>query len=342
VTFEGVFVSSISYKSLVESKFQELKVPEQTETLSTLETALLWIQNGFFVLPIRNETKHAGSVVGKGWPDKSSKDPDQIYAWFSNQNYGLALHVGKSGAIAFDVDNPDLVPYRLRQWLKQDSVPFQSTRTGDGFRGHYLFATLPGRNFGNSNGYLGTSWGEVRGENGIIVLSPTQHSKADQGGQYLWVRTGILPYLPSEIAEKLPRNSPAAVSSIDLAEVDKFFEANAAALMPELLERRLSSAKSKFVMGSRHNTARDLLFVCLRDAVSGLYPARDAVEQIAALFISHKPQIEWASRDEYIGMVRWAAAQVNAMSPDDISHHREVTRTQYSPEVTKWLGGHSC
>jgi hypothetical protein len=335
-------MSSISYKSLTESKFQELKVPEQTEQMSTLEAALLWVQSGFYVLPIHNETKHAGSVVGVGWPDKSSKDPNQIYDWFGSQSYGLALHVGKSGAIAFDVDNPDLLPYRLRQRLKQSSVPFQSTRTNNPLRGHYLFATLPGSNFGNSNGFLGKGWGEVRGKNGIIVLSPTKHLKSDQGGQYLWIRTGMLPYLPSEIAEKLPRYSSAAISSIDLAEVNKFFEANQGSLLPDLLEKRLTSASGKFALGSRHNTARDLLFVCLRDSVSGLYPARDAVEQIASLFISHKPQNEWASRDEYIGMVRWATAQVSALNPDEISHHREVTRTRYSPEVTKWLGGHSC
>lgn len=331
-------MSTISYKSLFELDLPELKVPDDTESMSTLDAALAWIQNGFYVLPIHHQSKHAGSVVGKGWPEKSSKSPHQIYEWFESTSYGLALHVGKSGAIAFDVDNPDLVPYRLRQCLRQDHVPFQSTRAGNASRGHFLYSIFPGQNYGNSNGKLGTDWGEVRGQNGIIVLSPTLHSKSETGGQYVWLRTGLLPYLPPEIVEKLPKNSPNTVSSIDLAEVDEFFKAHTETLLCSLLDQRLSEANSKFVIGSRHNTARDLLCTCLRDSISGLYSAQDAVEQIASLFTTHKPQNEWASRDEFIGMVRWAVAQVKDTSPEEANKHRELILTQFSPAVMNWIG----
>jgi hypothetical protein len=162
----------------------DLYVPGITPDMDTLAAALAYAKAGWYVLPVKRGTKKPGSVVGDHWQDKSSRDPKQIAAWFAGTDYGIALHVGRSGAIVFDVDKPDKLPDILRRHLV--SAPFQSTRPDVPGRGHYVFLQPPGRTIGNSNGRLGTGWGEVRGLNGVIIAEPTEHL---DGGRYHWDRT---------------------------------------------------------------------------------------------------------------------------------------------------------
>jgi len=169
-----------------------------------LGAALTCATAGIYGLPIDCTTKHAGSVVGKGWPAKSSTDPKVLAAWFAGTDYGLALHLGRSGLMAFDVDDPEQLPAALVDLFTSTKPPFQSTRAGEARRGHYLFRVPEGRSIGNSLGKLPAGWGEIRGKNGIIVAYPTPHSKAAQGGQYRWQRTGAIPVLPDAIADLLP------------------------------------------------------------------------------------------------------------------------------------------
>src|SRR6478736_204142 len=79
-----------------------IRIPHLSEDVDTLTAALKYAEAGWFVLPVKPETKNAGSVLGKGWHTKSSRDPKQIAAWFAATDYQIALHVGRSGAIAFD------------------------------------------------------------------------------------------------------------------------------------------------------------------------------------------------------------------------------------------------
>lgn len=330
-------MTSITYEDLFKTKYNRLEVPSGTEKMNVLEAATAWAESGFYVLPIDRRTKHAGSVVGAGWPEKSSRNPSQITEWFRTSRYGLAIHVGKSGAIAFDVDDPSCVPYELNQWMHFDGTPFQSTRKDDLRRGHYLFAVQVGKSYGNSKGYLRGGWGEVRGKNGIIVVSPTPHQSAETGGRYLWLRTGPLPYLPHDLAEQLPDAPLLSFAAVDLKQVDDFLLRYNEALAPELLNQKMSTAHSKFKAGSRHEAAVALLLVCLREAMAGLYPAKLAVEQIANLFIHFKPKSEWSSPDEFLGMVRWAVAQVAATTDDDLALIRDSALTANSAAVSDWL-----
>ena len=332
-------MTSITYEDLFKAKFNRLTVPTGTELMSTLEAALAWASNGFYVLPIDARTKHAGSIVGVGWPEKSSRNPSQIHEWFHTSNAGLAIHVGKSGAIAFDVDDPSCVPYELNQWMHFEGTPFQSTRAGEPLRGHYLFATQIGKNYGNSKGYLRGGWGEVRGKNGIIVVSPTEHQKREDGGRYLWLRTGTLPYLPQDLDEQLPESSLLTAQSVDLQQVDEFLARYNDSLCPLLLHQRIDEVRSKFRFGSRHETALSLLLTCLREAMSGLYPAKTAVESIANLFIHFKPKSEWSTPDEFLGMVRWAVAQVAGTTDDDLAQIRDLGQLMSSPSVIRWIEG---
>jgi hypothetical protein len=159
-----------------------------TDDTDTLTAALAYADAGWYVLPVARDHptdpgKHPGSVVREGWQHKSSRDPKLITAWFAGTDHGIALHCGRSGAVVFDVDNPDKLPDVLRKHL--DMAPFQSTRPDVPGRGHYLFLQPTGRSIGNSTGRLGGGWGEVRGLNGVIIAAPSWHP---EGGHYKWVR----------------------------------------------------------------------------------------------------------------------------------------------------------
>ncbi|HWS93778.1 MAG TPA: bifunctional DNA primase/polymerase [Mycobacterium sp.] len=161
----------------------DLRVPDIAPDADTLTTALAYADAGWYVLPVKRGTKGPGSVVGKGWQHKSSRDPKVIAAWFAGVDHDIALHCGRSGAVVFDVDKPENVPPVLAKYLA--SVPFQSTRPDTPGRGHYLFLQPSGRTIGNGTGRLGGAWGEVRGLNGVIIAEPSFHA---EGGHYKWVR----------------------------------------------------------------------------------------------------------------------------------------------------------
>lgn len=160
-----------------------LYVPEITTDTDMLSAALAYAAAGWYVLPVRQGSKAPGSVVGKRWQDKSSRDPQMITAWLAGTTHGIALHCGRSGAIVFDVDNPEKLPELLLKHLGK--APFQSTRTDVPGRGHYIFRQPRGRTIGNSVGRLGRGWGEVRGLNGVIMAAPSTHP---HGGLYCWER----------------------------------------------------------------------------------------------------------------------------------------------------------
>jgi hypothetical protein len=335
-------MTTLNFSDLLKHHYSQISVPSNTENMTVLEAALAWAANDFFILPIDPKTKHAGSVVGVGWPEKSSRDPQQIEKWFQpGTTYGLAIHLGKSGAIAFDVDNPSQLPHRLREWIMLENVPFQSTRTNDPLRGHYIFATPQGSNYGNSKGLLKGAWGEVRGKNGIIVVSPTPHSKHAEGGQYVWKRTGIVPLLPYALQRMLPEARYQSVQSIEMAEAESFFTTHSNEDFEQLLETRLADSRSWFLGGSRHDACRNLLLVCMKDARAGLCKAKTSVEAIANLFVSVKPQDEWSSPREFIEMTLWAIAQVLQMSDEEIALHRESQLTINSPQVQDWIKRHN-
>ncbi len=175
-----------------------LHVPDVTG-LDLTQAALAYAAAGWFVLPTDRLSKHAGSVVGRGWPDKSSQDAEQITAWFTGSAYGLALHVGRSGAVAFDVDRPENLPPLLRDCLIANPTAHQSTRLATPGRGHYLYLQPAGADLGNGKGRLQGAWGEVRGRNGVIMAEPSVHEKQLQGGRYAWDHCGDLAVLPDAL-----------------------------------------------------------------------------------------------------------------------------------------------
>jgi hypothetical protein len=156
----------------------KLRIPEITDT-DKLTAAMAYAACLWYILPVKRGTKDPGSVVGKSWHTKSSRDPKQITAWFAGADHDIALHCGRSGAVVFDVDDPDRLPDALRKHL--DTAPYQSTRSDVPGRGHYIFAQPPGRTIGNGTGRLGGAWGEVRGLNGVIIAEPSSHAGVHDG-----------------------------------------------------------------------------------------------------------------------------------------------------------------
>lgn len=165
-----------------------LSIPDLDEGTDCLSAALAYADAGWYVGPVKAGSKHPGSVLETSWHTQTSRDPQVIATWFAGTDHGIFLHCGRSGAVVFDVDHPDKMPATLRKAIAQAAPPFQSTRADEPARGHYVFATPPGRTFGNGTGALGGEWGEVRGQNGVIIVEPSTHAQRAEGGRYKWMR----------------------------------------------------------------------------------------------------------------------------------------------------------
>jgi len=179
-----------------------LRVPALPAGVSVAVAAQAYAADGWYVLPVNPLTKHAGSVLGTGWPERSTRNAGMVRFLFAD-DVGLALHVGRSGAVVFDVDRPDLLPELLKQHLAVHDGPFQSTRKASPGRGHYCYLQPPGVALGNGKGGLRGEWGEVRGINGVIIVQPTPHQNVANGGLYTWSRTGSVRVLPPALLAAL-------------------------------------------------------------------------------------------------------------------------------------------
>jgi Bifunctional DNA primase/polymerase, N-terminal len=158
-----------------------------TNGMTLLDAALSLAADGLYVVPTDPaDIKNPGSRPGfTDWPNLSTRDPDVIECyWDDDDPPGIAIHTGRSGLVAFDLDI-DVMPDELA-WLRKGL--FQSTRRGRGDRGHYLFASP--QTFRNGDFCLadGTKIGEIRSGNTVIIAAPTPHPDAPtKGGGYLWV-----------------------------------------------------------------------------------------------------------------------------------------------------------
>lgn len=288
-----------------------LSIPSITADMSTLDAALQYAAAGWYVLPGKARDKSPRSVVGIGWPAKSSRDPQQIAAWFAGTDHALLIHLGRSDGIAFDTDNPEALPAVLVQAIAATQPPYQSTRDNHPGRGHYLFAVPPGRSLGNSTGKLGSSWGEIRGRNGVIVVAPTEHQKAADGGRYSWERTGLLPVLPDEVAAMLPDALDADDAATD-AEVEAFLDEHVGRAQHRLLNAVMNRFAAKVAAGeSRHVTAVGCAVWAMKEARAGCYPAREAVDRLREAFLEALKG-ERPGASEFAGIVAWSVAQAKA------------------------------
>ncbi|MGH3700646.1 MAG: bifunctional DNA primase/polymerase [Pseudonocardiaceae bacterium] len=319
----------------------ELVVPTIDEDTDTLTAALAYADCGWYVLPTAPRNKNPGSRVGAGWPAKSSRDPQQIAAWFAGSADGLALHVGRSGALVFDVDAPDALPEVLTRYLH--IAPYQATRLDEPSRGHYVFSAPQGRLLGNSKGALSGGWGEVRGTNGIIVAAPSAHAHPD--GRYRWLRTGPVPPLPDELAAMLPEASPATDAATD-STVRTFLTEHTSSSNPGLLSAVVSGFTREVRDGhSRHGAAVTAACWAMREAAAGYYPATEAANKLRAAFLHSVEQTRPGSGrvagdpmapTDWAGALAWAIGQARATDP---ATTRERVQASIDPAPLKATAG---
>ncbi len=308
-----------------------LAVPDLSPDDDCLTAALAYARSGWFILPIKPDRTPA---LGKDWPTKTSNDPEQIVAWYAGTDLQVGLHVGRSGAIVFDVDNPAALPPALADHLT-DAVPHQSTREAVPGRGHWVFRQPEGRYLGNSRGDLGSEWGEVRGANGMIVVQPSRHIRT--GGRYLWVRTGDVPALPESLSAALPDfTGRAAVASN--AAVKAFLQSREAT-RPMNLRAITQKFNEEAVKGARHEALVSALAWAMREAAMGFFTPKAAIDALwpdwCRVIGSESGRFP---RDEFAAAQAWAVgaalgdAEKLAARRKDIAER--MAETAYLPEST--------
>lgn len=283
-----------------------LTVPD-VHGLDMLGAALAYAAAGWYLVPVRRGTKHPGSVLLGGWHEQSSRDPRQIAAWFAGTDHGIALHAGRSGVVVFDVDTPDRLPPVLGDALARGGPPWQATRAGVTNRGHAVFAQPPGRRLGNTTGLLGGGWGEVRGQNGVIVVEPTEHP---DGGLYHWLRVGPVPVLPTSLAELLPdaEQPGARLTGTEVAQLAAGWSPGPSCRpVAALLDRSREQLDGVAAGGGRHDVARDRCWELVRLAHEGHAGVADALDELHDAFVAVKP--EGAGR-EWRGLFDGAVAKL--------------------------------
>lgn len=305
----------------------DLSVPDVND-LDMLTAAFAYAKAGWYVGPLKNGLKNPGSRLGDAWQSKTSRDPDVLASWFAGSNDGLFLHVGRSGAVVFDVDTPAKLDGVLLAAIGDTRPPTQSTRGNHPGRGHYVFTQPEGRTLGNGLGRLPGGWGEIRGLNGVIVAAPTRHEAAAKGGRYRWTRTGTVPALPEPVAELLHDSNPSEDAASD-AEVRAFLNDHNEATRPGLLDVWASLFTTKAGEGeSRHGRMISVCAGAMAEARAGYYPARAAMERLETVFLDavtkegHGKQGKargiGMARSEWAGISAWAVAQANAANLDEV------------------------
>lgn len=332
-------MSSISWNELSDSRLKNLSIPNVASTPSIYSAAMSYIECGWYVAPVKSGTKNPGSLLGTDWPSKTSRNPQDIAAWFRNTNHSIALHAGKSRALIFDIDNPVNVPNFLWKHLSQAKVPFQSTRLiGDRTRGHYFFRIPDGVTYGNGLGTIPGGWGDIRSHNAVVIASPSEHVAKD--GLYKWQRFGELPMLPAELALRLPQRTAGSTNALDMEEAQKFIHKNSAQLYPELLAQRLSYFRSNPpVPSTRHARFQRLLCLVLKDSAVGLYRAEDALNETQSMFNSYKPEHEQTHK-EFVSMALWAMGMVDAMEQTEKNLHISATAPHLDSTLMEWVRSH--
>lgn len=325
-----------------------INIPAIDTDADTLTAGFAYAKAGLYTVPIKAGTKNPGSVLGKGWERQSSREAEVLAAWFAGTDHGIAIHAGRSGLVVLDVDHPDRLPEALRRAIDECNPPYQSTRPDVPEKGHYLFATPPGRVLGNGTGKLGGEWGEIRGLNGVIVVAPSIHP---DGGEYRWIRTGPVPELPAYVDELLGEATPGMDAATD-AEVRAFLTEHTGATRPELLDGWVTTFEAKVAAGeSRHMRMLSVAAGAFAEARAGYFPARAAMERLEAAFLAAvtrepvpgsqqgRARGGGMAASEWMGISAWAVAQANAT---DIAAVRErVAEKMPDGDDLSWIPGYT-
>lgn len=286
-----------------------LTVPVIPAGCSTLSAALLYADAGWYVVPVKHDTK-APTVLGKGWQHQSSRDHEVIVSWFAGTNHALGLHVGRSGALVFDVDAPEIMPDDLKLAIYDEAPPFQSTRDNHLNRGHFVFRQPEDRVLGNGAGTLGKEWGEIRGANGIIVVEPSEHTK--EHGRYQWQHDEDVevPALPPYLLEHLPVYKGTKDAATDGA-VERFLSEHDKVEDARPLKPILDKYKALVDGGTaRHEALVEVLPWLCRDGKADLVNARVGHDTLLSMAIKPVEDREPFRASEFESIFAWSVGQV--------------------------------
>lgn len=320
--------------------------------LSRDEAAAKLGERGFYVLPTQSDgaqAKNPGGYVGKGWPDQSSTDPDQIALWWDRwPDANIAIHTGASGLTFFDLDI-DEVPEELA-WLRTGIVQFSRSETVNSERGHYGFFT--GDEIFTSGKLRladGTHVGEVRSGNTVVIVAPSQHPHAEtKNGEYRWRETDLntpIPKLPSEArkylrplgTKRFGDGEQTAVAGWCVEATDEAVETAIREWQNESRPKALRGPVNKVrnaKTGTRDET-RDWLRVAACEARIGFYTLGDAIVQIRdAMQHSYENRGEAEKLDdgEFWRLVRNGVGYAMSRDLDEIK--AEANR-DYPPDYEK-------
>lgn len=300
--------------SLPRQGVARLAIPD-VSGMDVLSAALAYAAAGWYVGPCRG--KHPGSVLGKGWQTKTSRDPRTIIDWFAGMPEGLGvfLHVGRSGAVAFDRDEmTDEAGEVIAACIVADAPRYTSRRDDLAHTTCVVLAPHAGVP-SNRSPWPGL---DVRGANGVIVAPPSPHPEPD--GLYRWRTTGEVPPCPPMLAARLTPAAEAEATATD-AEVEAFLSTCTRTVVdPDgrtkaMLERYEREARA----GSRHQALVSVAPWFMRAAMAGV-AGRDDIARLTGLHLSMladatHPNGQRAGGDEVKGVLAWALAQARA-DPD--------------------------
>ena len=289
-------------------------VADYDEENGVAHAALAYGKAGLYLAPTvrRGESpgKNPGTALGARWQSATVTGSADVWAVFGEDHpdaCGIALHCGRSGVLAIDIDTEDatLIPDVVLRAIKELEPPSWTTRRGAALRGHYLFAQPPGRMIGNSGGKLGSGWGDIRGKNGVVILPGSWHPNTEDG-LYHMTRSGVVPTLPDYIADLLV-DSTGQADAATPTEVKAFLEAHVSELKPSALAfgplKRFADMMA--VKQGRHTSMTDVACWAMREARAGLYPAKLAASELHKA-LKAAVNGERDTTGEFMGILSWA------------------------------------
>jgi hypothetical protein len=294
--------------------------------------ALMYAQHDIPVVVFdasRGNHKECGNLVGsqndpQSWHHYATTDPDVIRGWLAEYGpraTGIATTPGKADAVVPDVDRPWLIP--ADWWPYLDAAPFQSSDETDPRHGHYWFDLPPGERFGNPE----FEWGEVRCDGGGLILWPTPHARAANGGRYKWIRLGQTSPLPEPIAAALRAKTNGQAHQgrgvVNDADIEAWLDAHNGNDFPGFLAGNLKLFHNRVEVGDKRHVAmmHHTLSTAFKEAAADAYPARRAHEELRALYFRTKPE---ATEREWRSMVRQAIEWAEA--DDHETRRKRMTR----------------
>lgn len=120
--------------------------------MSILDSALAYAEAGAFIVPLKSprgpDDGLAGKMplLGKGWQNKTSNDPEVIKGWFKKwPDMNIGIHMGPSALCCIDIDprNGGLKWYSTREKWFTDEFNSVIEESGRGDGGKHIYLLLP-------------------------------------------------------------------------------------------------------------------------------------------------------------------------------------------------------